>query len=195
MKLKDRIKTYNFWVSLSSAIFLLLKVLGNQFGFNVNESLFSDLITSLCGILVILGIIVPPTTKTVTDSVPLNNLNINQEKSDCKEENETNQSFAEENTIECLPESEITNPEEIDGFSSENKISSEEFFSSPQTDELTLEDADNLNHDDHLINELNINEIKSQVSKTLLNQEKLFEGNTSVYIELLQNQINILQNK
>ena len=63
MKLKDRIKTYNFWVSLSSAIFLLLKVLGTQFGFRVDESLFSDLITSLCGILVILGIIVPPSVK------------------------------------------------------------------------------------------------------------------------------------
>ena len=66
MKLKDRIKTYNFWVSLSSAIFLLIKLLGNQFGFSVNESLFNDLITTLCGILVILGIIVPPTNKMTT---------------------------------------------------------------------------------------------------------------------------------
>ena len=53
MKLSDRIKTYNFWVSLSSAIFLIIKVLGNQIGFNVDESLFSDLITSICSILVI----------------------------------------------------------------------------------------------------------------------------------------------
>lgn len=66
MKLKDRIKTYNFWVSLSSAIFLLIKLLGDQFEFSVNESLFNNLITTLCGILVILGIIVPPTNKTTT---------------------------------------------------------------------------------------------------------------------------------
>lgn len=65
MKLKDRIKTYNFWVSLSSAIFLIIKLLGQQFNFNVDESLFSDIITSLCGILVILGIIAPPTNKSV----------------------------------------------------------------------------------------------------------------------------------
>lgn len=65
MKLKDRIKTYNFWVSLSSAIFLIIKLLGQQFHFNVDESLFSDIITSLCGILVLLGIIAPPTNKSV----------------------------------------------------------------------------------------------------------------------------------
>lgn len=63
MKLKDRIKTYSFWVSLSSAIFLLLKLLGQQFNFNVDEGLFSDIFTTLCGILVILGIIAPPASK------------------------------------------------------------------------------------------------------------------------------------
>lgn len=68
MKLKDRIKTYNFWVSLSSAVFLIIKVLGSQIGFKVDESLFSDLITSLCSILVILGIIVPPTKIANKDS-------------------------------------------------------------------------------------------------------------------------------
>lgn len=72
MKLKDRIKTYNFWVSLSSAIFLIIKVLGNQVGFKVDENLFSDLITSLCSILVILGIIVPPTKTQNKSSNQLN---------------------------------------------------------------------------------------------------------------------------
>lgn len=69
MKLKDRIKTYNFWVSLSSAIFILIKLLGEQFGFSVNESVFNDFITTLCGILVILGIIVPPTAKDNSSTV------------------------------------------------------------------------------------------------------------------------------
>ena len=69
MKLKDRIKTYSFWVSLSSAIFLLLKLLGQQFNFRVDEGLFSDIFTTLCGILVILGIIAPPATKTEMPSI------------------------------------------------------------------------------------------------------------------------------
>ena len=62
MKLKDRIKTYNFWVSLASAVILLINTLGKQFNFSVDESLYNDLFTSFCGILVLLGIIVPPST-------------------------------------------------------------------------------------------------------------------------------------
>ena len=74
MKLKDRIKTYSFWVSLSSAIFLLLKLLGQQFNFRVDEGLFSDIFTTLCGILVILGIIAPPATRNeMTCSIALGN--------------------------------------------------------------------------------------------------------------------------
>lgn len=60
MKIKERIKSYSFWVSLASAVFLVIKVLGQKFGFSVDETLFNDVITSMCSILVILGIIVPP---------------------------------------------------------------------------------------------------------------------------------------
>lgn len=60
MKIKERIKSYSFWISLASAVFLVIKVLGQKFGFSVDETLFNDIITSMCSILVILGIIVPP---------------------------------------------------------------------------------------------------------------------------------------
>ena len=62
MKLKDKIKSYSFWVSLASAIILILKVLGNRFGFTVDETMVSDLFTALCSILVLLGIIVIPSS-------------------------------------------------------------------------------------------------------------------------------------
>lgn len=62
MKLKDRIKTYNFWVSLISALFLIINIIGQKFNFHIDELLFNDLLTSLCGILVLLGIIAPPTS-------------------------------------------------------------------------------------------------------------------------------------
>ena len=68
MKLRDKIKSYSFWVSIASAVILILKVLGNRFGFTVDESMISDLFTALCSILVLLGIIVVP-------SYPTNNLN------------------------------------------------------------------------------------------------------------------------
>ena len=58
MKLKDKIKSYSFWVSIASAVILILKVLGNRFGFTVDEGMVSDLFTAMCSILVLLGIIV-----------------------------------------------------------------------------------------------------------------------------------------
>lgn len=61
MKLKDRIKTYNFWLSIASAIFLIINLIGRRFNFTIDESLFNDIFTSICGIFVLLGIIAPPT--------------------------------------------------------------------------------------------------------------------------------------
>ncbi|MBQ8424532.1 MAG: hypothetical protein IJX17_00745 [Clostridia bacterium] len=72
MKLKDRIKTYNFWVSLASAVLLIINTLGKQFDFSIDEKLYNDLLTSFCGILVLLGIIVPPSNFKKGD---LDNLN------------------------------------------------------------------------------------------------------------------------
>lgn len=63
MKLKDKIKSYSFWVSIASAVILILKVLGNRFGFVVDESMVSDIFTALCSILVLMGIIVLPSAQ------------------------------------------------------------------------------------------------------------------------------------
>lgn len=68
MKLKDRVKTYNFWVSLASALFLIINIIGQKFNFYVDEGFFNDIFTAICAILVLLGIIVPPKAKTqITD--------------------------------------------------------------------------------------------------------------------------------
>ena len=115
MTLKNRIKTYNFWVSLSSAIFLLLKVLGNQFGFKVDESLFSDLFTSLCGILVILGIIVPPTSKINYDAkFSLNNEEQKSNNSVTQSSDETSKNNDEQSPLnENLSSSDLILEEEV----------------------------------------------------------------------------------
>ena len=60
MNLKTKLKSYNFWVSLGSAVFLLLSLIGKQIGFTINENAYYDIFTSICGILVILGIITLP---------------------------------------------------------------------------------------------------------------------------------------
>ena len=66
MKLKDKVKSYSFWISLGSAIILILNLIGNKFGFNIDSGFASDLLTSLCSILVLLGIIVTPTSSAST---------------------------------------------------------------------------------------------------------------------------------
>lgn len=80
MKIKDKIKSYSFWVSLASAVILILKVVGSRFGFTVDESMVSDAFTALCSILVLLGIIVVPSsqdktnqTQEITDLTQSNN--------------------------------------------------------------------------------------------------------------------------
>ena len=72
MTLKEKIKSYSFWVSLASAIVLILKVIGAKFGFNIDATLASDIITSVCSVLVITGIIVTPTSKANSDLKLLN---------------------------------------------------------------------------------------------------------------------------
>jgi len=65
MTLKDKMRTYNFWISLVSAIVLLMRVIGNTYGFSVDSGLIMDLTTGVCGIFVILGIISAPQKNTI----------------------------------------------------------------------------------------------------------------------------------
>ena len=91
MKLKDRIKTYNFWVSLASAVFLIISTLGKKFNFSVDENMYNDLFTSFCGILVLLGIIIPPSNSQISDlfdeTFSNNNKDDDEKESDKNEQN------------------------------------------------------------------------------------------------------------
>jgi len=60
MTLKDKMKTYNFWISLVSAVLLLVRIIGDKYGFAVDAGLVMDITTGVCGIFVILGIISAP---------------------------------------------------------------------------------------------------------------------------------------
>lgn len=61
MNLKQKVKTYSFWISLVSAILIAIRLVGQHFGWFVNENLIMDIVTSVCGILVLLGILSAPT--------------------------------------------------------------------------------------------------------------------------------------
>ncbi|MEG1500202.1 MAG: phage holin [Clostridia bacterium] len=60
--LKDKIKNYGFWTSISAAVVMFLQMLGQLFGFGINEKIVSGIIMAICEILVVLGIVSNPTS-------------------------------------------------------------------------------------------------------------------------------------
>ena len=56
----QKIKNISFWTGLSAAVIMLLQSLGNIFGFSINEENVNNIIMSVCGVLVVLGIVNRP---------------------------------------------------------------------------------------------------------------------------------------
>ncbi len=54
------IKSYRFWVSLSGAVGVLVMQVSKLFGLKVEASWVEEIIMSICGILVVLGLIEKP---------------------------------------------------------------------------------------------------------------------------------------
>lgn len=63
MKWKNRLMNYNFWISIVSAILLLLQA----FDFEFDILYVNEILTAILGLLVVIGIISDP-TKSVVDS-------------------------------------------------------------------------------------------------------------------------------
>lgn len=142
MNLKSKIKSYNFWVSLGSAVLLLLNLLGRQFNFSIDECLYNDILTAICGILVILGIITMPAgtnqklpTQQTNDSIlnqpfikeqtpTINQTNLNNSEPenlnfDEKQENDT------DNEQLQMQVNEITNENSVNETNSQQFVSNE----------------------------------------------------------------------
>lgn len=157
MKLKDKIKSYSFWVSLASAIILILKVLGSRFGFTVDESMVSDFFTAICSILVLLGIIVIPQSGNQTQTKDNNNPNI----------------FANSDKIEMVAETELgaKNYKTINHSTKENcfeevaykeACSNETITKEPSTEEVSTGEFclnEQISVDDNVITKNNSDEI------------------------------------
>ena len=60
MKIKELIKSYGFWTALAGALVVFINAIGKIFGFYVEESLISDIIMAIAGILVVFGIVTMP---------------------------------------------------------------------------------------------------------------------------------------
>jgi phi LC3 family holin len=66
--LKARLRNKAFWVAMASAIALLIQQLGFK---NLIPSNYADIVNSILSILVMLGIIIDPSTTGIGDKVPI----------------------------------------------------------------------------------------------------------------------------
>lgn len=71
--LKERCKSYSFWLAIASAVFLLIQAIGKPLGLEVSEEVYMSIINAVLGIFVVFGIISDPTknieeAQTDTDS-------------------------------------------------------------------------------------------------------------------------------
>lgn len=72
MDWKTRIKSKTFWVTLIPAVILLLQVVGNVFGLDLSNltglsQQLIDVVNAVFVVLTILGVVVDPTTRGITD--------------------------------------------------------------------------------------------------------------------------------
>lgn len=88
-----KIKSYGFWVSLSSALVLLATALGNAFGFEIENKIIEDIVMSIAGVLAVLGI-VSMTSKKDSEK---NQNNENQEIENASQEKLNNETEKVEN--------------------------------------------------------------------------------------------------
>ncbi len=66
--MKNLIKSYSFWVSLSGAIVVLVESLGKAIGFIPDGKLINDIVMAIAGFLVVLGVVAMPVNNK-TDEV------------------------------------------------------------------------------------------------------------------------------
>ena len=85
--MKNKIKSYSFWVALSGSIVIFVNALGELFGFSVQDDLISGLIMAFAGILVVLGIV----------TMPKDNTSQEDEKQDEKNEDDSDKPQTEDN--------------------------------------------------------------------------------------------------
>ena len=157
MNLREKIKSYSFWVSLASAVILILKVLGSRFGFQVDETMISDLFTALCSILVLLGIIVVPQQKQTTNFSQENNLI--QEVS-CNESTVQTESTEEVNAVETQPIEEVLNIDTVEVIDYQepvvqNEIEIEDTTVCAESNLVEVSQTESIQTENQLQNDLN----------------------------------------
>ena len=79
--MKNKFKSYSFWMSLSASVVLVLNNIGKIFGFAINGDVATQIVDSICGVLIMLGVITMTKEEKTEES--------DKEEKDTKEEDDT----------------------------------------------------------------------------------------------------------
>lgn len=61
------IKSYNFWVALSGALGILAVSVAKIFGVEIASDGVSEIVMSICGVLIVFGVVVKPKKEENTE--------------------------------------------------------------------------------------------------------------------------------
>ena len=172
--LKEKLKSYRFWVSLASAVLLLVQAIGGPLGLSVDEETYMSIVNSVLGVFVVLGII----------SHPAQNLFAKNKETADKEENinaidETDRN-EENNMEENVGKDTVNSQKESETLNSLNQSQKENLNLenvNSQTNDLqnnTQESATNLTDSNLVSNTINETQnVQNSTSTTLSNSEIL----------------------
>lgn len=71
--MKQRLKSYKFWIALSGAVIIFVNALGKVFDFQIDGAVVESVIMGFCGVLVVLGFVEKPKTNEEKPSESLDN--------------------------------------------------------------------------------------------------------------------------
>ena len=105
MNWKNRLRNYNFWISMFSAVLLILQALKLEF----DIAYVNEIFTAVLGLLVVIGIISDPTRMTVKSNETINREVAAKKETESTNKIETNSEIKEnvlpiekENEVDCV---------------------------------------------------------------------------------------------
>ncbi len=177
IEIKSRLKSYSFWVSLASAILLLVQTVGRPLGLVIDETTYMSIINSVLGVFVVLGIISHP------GQTLINNANATSAGSEVEANSQNQKTKNESVTNDTLSNSKTTQ-NATSGSSNLTNISMEDSKSNSKissTDDNTDENCEVIESMNNYTNSNNLN--LNNNDKFEMNNYSLDSGNNVVEIE------------
>lgn len=94
----NKVKTYAFWLALSSAVVILIQSFGKLFGFEIESSIIENVIMSICGVLVVLGIVTKK-SDDVEESADKNSKEVLEDKAESDAQSDLDKNIGNETSV------------------------------------------------------------------------------------------------